>query len=97
MKAINFQDAREERGLKTGVQQNSLLCSLSLSFYSLPLLCVWCVCAQENALMHKGHPCEELYPEEQFADGITNGAQWYNVAGMFQSLRFWFVRTERFY
>lgn len=47
--------------------------------------------------MHKGHPCEELYPEEHFADGITNGAQWYNVAGMFQSLRFWFVGTERFY
>ena len=31
--------------------------------------------------MHKGHPCEKLYPEEYFKDGITNGAEWYNVPG----------------
>lgn len=67
---------------------------LSLSPFSPSPVCV--VCVQENALMHKGHPCEDLYPEEYFADGITNGAKWYNVAGRFQSLRFWFVRTERF-
>uniref|UniRef100_H3CJ35 Carboxypeptidase D n=1 Tax=Tetraodon nigroviridis TaxID=99883 RepID=H3CJ35_TETNG len=40
--------------------------------------------SQENSLMHKGHPCEELYPEEYFDDGITNGAKWYNVAGGMQ-------------
>lgn len=44
------------------------------------------MCVQENSLMHKGHPCEDLYPEEFFDDGITNGAKWYNVAGVFQSL-----------
>lgn len=36
--------------------------------------------------MHNGHPCEDLYPDENFDDGITNGAKWYNVAGMFQPL-----------
>ncbi|CAL8345725.1 unnamed protein product [Arctogadus glacialis] len=40
--------------------------------------------AQENALMHKGHPCEMLYPEEYFGEGITNGANWYNVPGGMQ-------------
>lgn len=42
-------------------------------------LCVMGV--QENPLMHKGHPCEALYPDEYFRDGITNGAQWYSVPG----------------
>ncbi|KAM8769489.1 carboxypeptidase D isoform 1-T1 [Acanthopagrus schlegelii] len=40
--------------------------------------------SQENPLMHNGHPCEELYPDEYFEDGITNGAQWYNVPGGMQ-------------
>ncbi|XP_041734197.2 carboxypeptidase D [Coregonus clupeaformis] len=40
--------------------------------------------SQENALMHKGHPCEDLYPSEFFEDGITNGANWYNVPGGMQ-------------
>ncbi|XP_041851854.1 carboxypeptidase D isoform X2 [Melanotaenia boesemani] len=40
--------------------------------------------SQENPLMHKGHPCEDLYPEEYFQDGITNGAQWYAVTGGMQ-------------
>ncbi|XP_072248648.1 carboxypeptidase D [Leuresthes tenuis] len=40
--------------------------------------------SQENPLMHKGHPCEDLYPEEYFEDGITNGAQWYTVPGGMQ-------------
>lgn len=53
---------------------------------AISVLCVTCV--QENSLMHKGHPCEDLYPEEYFDDGIINGAKWYNVAGMFQSLSF---------
>lgn len=37
---------------------------------------------QENPLMHQGHPCEDLYPNDYFKDGITNGAQWYSVPGM---------------
>ncbi|XP_038139891.1 carboxypeptidase D [Cyprinodon tularosa] len=40
--------------------------------------------SQENALMHKGHPCEDLYPEEHFEDGIVNGARWYSVSGGMQ-------------
>nr|XP_046244867.1 carboxypeptidase D [Scatophagus argus] len=40
--------------------------------------------SQENALMHNGHPCEFLYPDEYFEDGITNGANWYNVPGGMQ-------------
>ncbi|CAJ1065576.1 carboxypeptidase D isoform X3 [Xyrichtys novacula] len=40
--------------------------------------------AQENPMMHLGHPCEDLYPEEYFQDGITNGANWYNVPGGMQ-------------
>ncbi|XP_060929705.1 carboxypeptidase D [Limanda limanda] len=40
--------------------------------------------SQENPLMHNGHPCEELYPDEYFEDGITNGANWYNLQGGMQ-------------
>ncbi|XP_068602009.1 carboxypeptidase D [Brachionichthys hirsutus] len=40
--------------------------------------------AKENPLMHEGHPCKDLYPNEYFADGITNGASWYNVPGGMQ-------------
>uniref|UniRef100_A0A667WLE9 Carboxypeptidase D n=1 Tax=Myripristis murdjan TaxID=586833 RepID=A0A667WLE9_9TELE len=40
--------------------------------------------SQENPLMHNGHPCEDLYPDEYFQDGITNGANWYNVPGGMQ-------------
>ncbi|KAL0973138.1 hypothetical protein UPYG_G00199470 [Umbra pygmaea] len=40
--------------------------------------------SQENELMKKGHPCTEMYPQEFFADGITNGAHWYNVPGGMQ-------------
>ncbi|XP_051253108.1 carboxypeptidase D [Dicentrarchus labrax] len=40
--------------------------------------------SQENPLMHNGHPCEDLYPDEYFKDGITNGANWYNVPGGMQ-------------
>ncbi|KAL6116189.1 cpd [Pungitius sinensis] len=40
--------------------------------------------SQENPLMHNGHPCKDLYPNEYFEDGITNGANWYNVPGGMQ-------------
>lgn len=41
-----------------------------------------CACfLQENPLMHQGYPCKQVYPEEFFKDGITNGAEWYNVPG----------------
>lgn len=40
--------------------------------------------SQENPLMHNGHPCEGMYRNEYFKDGITNGANWYNVPGGMQ-------------
>ncbi|KAM9318296.1 carboxypeptidase D [Pholidichthys leucotaenia] len=40
--------------------------------------------SKENPLMHQGHPCEDVYPEEYFKDGIINGAQWYSVSGGMQ-------------
>uniref|UniRef100_A0A8C9YR82 Carboxypeptidase D n=1 Tax=Sander lucioperca TaxID=283035 RepID=A0A8C9YR82_SANLU len=40
--------------------------------------------SQENPFMHNGHPCQDLYQDEYFEDGITNGAKWYNVPGGMQ-------------
>ncbi|XP_015683284.1 carboxypeptidase D, partial [Protobothrops mucrosquamatus] len=40
--------------------------------------------AKENAQMFQGHPCDNLYPDEYFPRGITNGANWYNVPGGMQ-------------
>ncbi|KAM9853447.1 carboxypeptidase D isoform 2-T2 [Aulostomus maculatus] len=40
--------------------------------------------SEANPLMHSGHPCVDLYPTAYFQDGITNGANWYNVAGGMQ-------------
>ncbi|XP_033832557.1 carboxypeptidase D [Periophthalmus magnuspinnatus] len=40
--------------------------------------------SQENPMMHNGHPCENLYKNEYFTEGITNGANWYNVPGGMQ-------------
>jgi len=36
---------------------------------------------QENKKMYQGSPCKDMYPNEYFPHGITNGAQWYNVPG----------------
>lgn len=40
-----------------------------------------CPSFQENAQMFQGHPCPDMYPDEYFPHGITNGAHWYNVPG----------------
>ncbi|MFT7803295.1 carboxypeptidase D [Arapaima gigas] len=40
--------------------------------------------SRANPLMYKGHPCEALYPNEYFEEGITNGAKWYSVTGGMQ-------------
>ncbi|XP_069082370.1 carboxypeptidase D [Pleurodeles waltl] len=40
--------------------------------------------SRENAEMFKGRPCKEVYPNEYFPEGITNGAKWYNVPGGMQ-------------
>ncbi|XP_067866574.1 carboxypeptidase D-like isoform X2 [Heterodontus francisci] len=40
--------------------------------------------SKENSPMFEGHPCKDVYPGEYFAQGITNGANWYNVPGGMQ-------------
>lgn len=45
--------------------------------------------AKENTQMYQGHPCKDMYPEEYFHHGITNGAQWYNVPGGMQDWNYW--------
>ncbi|XP_070572081.1 carboxypeptidase D-like isoform X2 [Ptychodera flava] len=40
--------------------------------------------SQAHPTMHLGHPCPKLYPNENFDDGITNGADWYSVSGGMQ-------------
>ncbi|XP_076831943.1 carboxypeptidase D [Brachyhypopomus gauderio] len=42
--------------------------------------------AKENPQMFQGHPCTDIkeYPDEFFQDGITNGANWYNIPGGMQ-------------
>ncbi|KAH8289572.1 hypothetical protein KR054_007280 [Drosophila jambulina] len=39
--------------------------------------------AKAHPTMHLGQPCE-LFQNEYFAEGITNGAQWYSVTGGMQ-------------
>lgn len=36
---------------------------------------------KENSQMFQGRPCKNMYPNEYFPHGITNGASWYNVPG----------------
>ncbi|XP_030634505.1 carboxypeptidase D isoform X1 [Chanos chanos] len=40
--------------------------------------------AKENPLMYEGHPCKDMFPNEYFDKGITNGANWYIVRGSMQ-------------
>uniref|UniRef100_A0A8C5Q2U8 Carboxypeptidase D n=1 Tax=Leptobrachium leishanense TaxID=445787 RepID=A0A8C5Q2U8_9ANUR len=40
--------------------------------------------SKENKKMFQGRPCTEFYPNEKFINGITNGANWYNVPGGMQ-------------
>ncbi|XP_072286935.1 carboxypeptidase D [Pyxicephalus adspersus] len=40
--------------------------------------------SKENNKMFTGSPCKEIYPNENFPQGITNGANWYNVPGGMQ-------------
>ncbi|XP_064424964.1 carboxypeptidase D isoform X2 [Latimeria chalumnae] len=50
--------------------------------------------SQENSDMFSGKPCQDLYPQEYFYHGITNGAQWYSVPGGMQDWNY--VRTNCF-
>ncbi|XP_028010808.2 carboxypeptidase D isoform X1 [Eptesicus fuscus] len=40
--------------------------------------------SKENSQMFQGRPCKNIYPNEYFPHGITNGANWYNVPGGMQ-------------
>uniref|UniRef100_A0A452U0V5 Carboxypeptidase D n=1 Tax=Ursus maritimus TaxID=29073 RepID=A0A452U0V5_URSMA len=40
--------------------------------------------SKENSQMFQGRPCKNMYPNEYFPHGITNGASWYNVPGGMQ-------------
>ncbi|XP_021093800.1 carboxypeptidase D isoform X2 [Heterocephalus glaber] len=40
--------------------------------------------SKENPQMFQGRPCKNMYPNEYFHHGITNGANWYNVPGGMQ-------------
>ncbi|XP_006891055.1 PREDICTED: carboxypeptidase D [Elephantulus edwardii] len=40
--------------------------------------------SKENFQMFQGRPCKNIYPNEYFPHGITNGAKWYNVPGGMQ-------------
>ncbi|KAM8976149.1 carboxypeptidase D [Pelodytes ibericus] len=44
--------------------------------------------SKENNKMFKGHPCKEIYPNDNFPQGITNGANWYNVPGGMQDYNY---------
>ncbi|XP_074640654.1 carboxypeptidase D-like isoform X2 [Tubulanus polymorphus] len=37
-----------------------------------------------HSKMHGGKPCPNLFPNEYFTDGITNGAKWYSIHGSMQ-------------
>ena len=43
----------------------------------------WLIDSQAHSSMYEGHPCPRYNRDEFFRDGITNGANWYPVAGMF--------------
>ncbi|XP_036196782.1 carboxypeptidase D isoform X2 [Myotis myotis] len=40
--------------------------------------------SKENSQMFQGRPCKNIYPNEYFPHGITNGANWYSVPGGMQ-------------
>ncbi|MEE6468602.1 hypothetical protein FKM82_008326 [Ascaphus truei] len=40
--------------------------------------------SKENTQMFQGSPCKDMYPNENFLHGITNGANWYNLLGGMQ-------------
>ncbi|CAM4679436.1 unnamed protein product [Caretta caretta] len=50
--------------------------------------------SKENTQMYQGSPCKDMYPNEYFPHGITNGAHWYNVQGGMQDWNY--VNTNCF-
>ncbi|KAG8450429.1 hypothetical protein GDO86_002911 [Hymenochirus boettgeri] len=71
---VNYPFDDDEKGLSmySKSPDDSVFQQLSLSY------------SRENNKMFKGFPCKEIYPHENFPQGITNGANWYNVPGGMQ-------------
>ncbi|XP_048374644.1 carboxypeptidase D [Sphaerodactylus townsendi] len=81
---VNYPYDDGQRGIATYSKSpdDSLFQQIALSY------------AKENVEMYQGHPCPEMYPDEYFPHGITNGAHWYNVPGGMQDWNY--VNTNCF-
>ncbi|KAE8622096.1 hypothetical protein XENTR_v10005094 [Xenopus tropicalis] len=71
---VNYPFDDDEKGLSTYSKSpdDPVFQHLALSY------------SKENNKMYEGFPCKEMYPNENFPQGITNGANWYNVPGGMQ-------------
>ncbi|XP_044139719.1 carboxypeptidase D [Bufo gargarizans] len=71
---VNYPYDDDEKGLSmySKSPDDAVFQQLSLSY------------SKENVKMFTGSPCKEIYPNENFPQGITNGANWYNVPGGMQ-------------
>ncbi|KAM5180089.1 carboxypeptidase D [Mantella aurantiaca] len=71
---VNYPFDDDEKGLSmySKSPDDSVFQQLALSY------------SKENNKMFLGSPCKEVYPNENFPQGITNGANWYNVPGGMQ-------------
>ncbi|XP_068126413.1 carboxypeptidase D [Hyperolius riggenbachi] len=71
---VNYPYDDDEKGLSmySKSPDDSVFQQLALSY------------SKEHNKMFTGSPCKEIYPNDNFPQGITNGANWYNVPGGMQ-------------
>nr|KAF6455481.1 carboxypeptidase D [Rousettus aegyptiacus] len=71
---VNYPFDDDEQGLATYSKSpdDAIFQQIALSY------------SKENSQMFQGRPCKNMYPNEYFPHGITNGASWYNVPGGMQ-------------